>query len=57
MPILRAGLLGMGMMGRNHARVLAALDGVELVGIADPTGGVASTATPHWCWPQRGCTP
>lgn len=36
--VLRYGLLGMGMMGRNHARVLRALDGVELVAIADPAG-------------------
>lgn len=35
---LRAGLIGLGAMGRNHARVLAALDGVELVGIVDPAG-------------------
>ena len=28
---LRAGLIGLGMMGRHHARVLRALDGVELV--------------------------
>lgn len=33
---LRAGLIGIGAMGRNHARILAGLDGVELVGIADP---------------------
>lgn len=32
---LRAGLIGLGMMGRHHARVLSELDGVELVGIAD----------------------
>lgn len=44
MANLRAGLLGLGMMGRNHARVLASLDGVDLVGIADPTGGVAGAA-------------
>lgn len=35
---LRAGLLGIGMMGRHHARVLRDLDGVELVAIADPAG-------------------
>jgi predicted dehydrogenase len=35
MTSLRAGLLGVGMMGRNHARVLRELDGVELVGVAD----------------------
>jgi len=33
---LRAGLVGLGKMGRNHARVLKGLDGVELVGIVDP---------------------
>lgn len=36
--LLRAGLVGLGVMGRNHARVLANLDGVELVGVADPLG-------------------
>ena len=36
MSNLRAGLVGLGMMGRNHARVLASLDGVELVAVADP---------------------
>lgn len=35
---LRAGLIGLGSMGRNHARVLACLDGVDLVGVADPAG-------------------
>ncbi len=36
MPSLRAGLVGHGAMGRNHARVLAELDGVDFVGIVDP---------------------
>jgi predicted dehydrogenase len=35
---LRAGLVGAGSMGRNHARVLRGLDGVDLVGVADPAG-------------------
>jgi UDP-N-acetylglucosamine 3-dehydrogenase len=35
---LRAGLIGLGAMGRNHARVLSNLDGVELVAVADPAG-------------------
>jgi UDP-N-acetylglucosamine 3-dehydrogenase len=35
---LRAGLIGLGMMGRQHARVLGSLDGVELVAVADPGG-------------------
>ena len=38
MRALRAGLIGLGMMGRNHARVLSSLDGVELVAVADPLG-------------------
>ncbi|WP_194422092.1 Gfo/Idh/MocA family protein [Microbacterium abyssi] len=38
MAALRAGLLGVGMMGRHHARVLRELDGVDLVAIADPGG-------------------
>ena len=38
---LRAGLIGLGAMGRNHARVLNLLDGVELVGVLDPAPGGA----------------
>jgi UDP-N-acetylglucosamine 3-dehydrogenase len=33
---LRVGLIGLGAMGRNHARVLGQLDGVELVAVAEP---------------------
>lgn len=35
---LRAGLVGLGMMGRHHARVLGSLDGVDLVAVSDPMG-------------------
>jgi len=35
---LRAGLIGLGMMGRHHARVLQSLPGVDLVACADPNG-------------------
>jgi predicted dehydrogenase len=38
MANLKAGLIGLGMMGRHHARVLASLEGVDLVGVADPAG-------------------
>lgn len=38
MANLRAGLIGLGMMGRNHARVLDGLDGVDLVAVADAMG-------------------
>ncbi|WP_173077461.1 Gfo/Idh/MocA family protein [Phytohabitans rumicis] len=37
-PQLRAGLIGLGAMGRNHARVLSNMDGVRLVGVMDPAG-------------------
>jgi len=45
MSNLRAGMIGLGMMGRHHARVLGSLDGVDLVAVADPAGdphGVAA---------------
>ena len=33
---LRIGVVGVGIMGSNHARVLSDMAGVELVGVADP---------------------
>jgi predicted dehydrogenase len=33
---LRAGVIGVGVMGSNHARVLSDMAGVELVAVADP---------------------
>lgn len=38
MANLRAGLLGVGMMGRHHARVIRDVEGIDLVAIADPGG-------------------
>lgn len=35
---LRAGLIGLGMMGRHHARVLRETEGIDLVAVADPSG-------------------
>ena len=35
MPV-RAGVIGLGMMGRHHVRVLQEIDGAELVAVADP---------------------
>ena len=35
-PGLRVGVVGVGVMGSNHARVLAELPGVEFAGVADP---------------------
>ncbi len=38
MANLRAGLIGLGMMGRHHGRVLSGLEGVDLVAVADASG-------------------
>src|SRR5215813_5117979 len=34
--LLRVGVVGVGVMGSNHARVLADMPGVKLAGVADP---------------------
>jgi UDP-N-acetylglucosamine 3-dehydrogenase len=34
--LLRVGVVGVGVMGSNHARVFAGMPGVELIGVADP---------------------
>ena len=34
--LLRVGVVGVGVMGSNHARVFADLPAVRLVGVADP---------------------
>jgi UDP-N-acetylglucosamine 3-dehydrogenase len=38
---LRAGVLGLGVMGRHHSRVLNELQGVEFQGVYDPSPAVA----------------
>lgn len=38
MGSLRIGLIGLGSMGRHHARVIRETDGMELVAVADPGG-------------------
>ncbi|MEE6273020.1 Gfo/Idh/MocA family protein [Georgenia wangjunii] len=38
MANLRAGLIGIGSMGRHHARVIRETEGMDLVAIADPGG-------------------
>ena len=43
---LRAGVIGLGMMGRNHVRVWdEAVEGVELVAVADPDSAAVARAT------------
>lgn len=41
---LRAGLIGIGSIGRHHARVLASLSGVDFVGVSDPLGDIHKVA-------------
>ncbi len=38
MADLRVGLIGLGMMGRNHARAIREVEGLELVAVADAYG-------------------
>lgn len=38
MANLRVGLLGIGSMGRHHARVIRETEGMDLVAVADPAG-------------------
>jgi predicted dehydrogenase len=41
--MLKAGVIGAGAFGANHARKYASLDGVELVGVFDPQVAAAAT--------------
>lgn len=43
--VVRLGVIGQGVMGRNHARVLTDLEHVELVGVADAQPQVAAWAS------------
>jgi predicted dehydrogenase len=44
-PALRVGVIGAGVMGSNHARVLAGLSGIELIGVVDPDRGQRDLVT------------
>lgn len=39
---LRAAVIGVGSMGKNHARIYADLEGVELVAVADPEASLCN---------------
>ena len=47
MSTLRAALVGLGIMGANHARVLSSLDGVDFVAVADPQGDARALMPPQ----------
>src|ERR1044071_661841 len=42
---LRIGVVGVGTMGSNHARVQAGLPGIQLIGVADPDRGQRDLVT------------
>src|SRR6202795_3335232 len=42
---LRVGVVGAGVMGSNHARVLAGLPDIDLVGVVDPLPAHRARAT------------
>ncbi len=44
MKNLKAGLIGLGVMGRHHARVLSSLAGVDFVGICDPARDISANS-------------
>jgi predicted dehydrogenase len=48
----RIGVVGLGYMGRNHARVLARLDGINFMGGADPAGDVHRALGGHPLYPS-----
>jgi len=49
-PLVRVGVVGVGVMGANHARVLAEFPGVVLAGVADPDRKQA-----HYVGSTLGC--
>ena len=46
MSNLKAALIGLGAMGKNHARVLKSLPGVDLVAVFDPATTPGSSELP-----------
>ena len=46
MTVLNVAVAGVGALGRHHARILAGMDGVNLVAVADRNEGAASASPP-----------
>jgi len=46
--LLRAGVIGLGAMGKNHARVYSELPEVELIGVADSNGELISSVAQEY---------
>lgn len=51
-PDLRAAVIGVGHLGRHHARILAGLEGVDLVAVVDPDAARCREHAERW-----GATP
>ena len=45
---MRCGVVGVGRMGRHHARVYAQLEDVELVGVVDRDAARCASMTEEW---------
>ncbi|HBZ96892.1 MAG TPA: gfo/Idh/MocA family oxidoreductase, partial [Phycisphaerales bacterium] len=45
---MRCGVIGVGRMGRHHARVYAQLEGAELVGVVDHSEERRTAITDEW---------
>ena len=50
--MLKAGVIGVGSMGRNHVRVYREMENVELVGIADQSPQTATKVGSTYCVPN-----
>ena len=48
MTDIKAAVIGVGAMGKNHARVYSELDGVELVGVCDADKGIAQRVSERY---------
>ncbi len=53
MPSVRMGVIGVGHLGYHHARLYAAIEGAELVGVMDPDAERAQEVASEFC-PGRG---
>ena len=51
--MIRVAIIGLGVMGRNHARILDELDGAELVAVADPSSEAMTWARKHHLTPYK----
>jgi predicted dehydrogenase len=47
MPNKKVALIGLGIMGYNHARILSNLEGAELISIVDPIGDTRNQFAPN----------